>query len=73
MTEADVVGLAIAAEDLFHASSLNPIMGNTIRRLAELAPRTLAIMHGSSFVGDGAAALRALVNDYDRCVRAAFA
>ena len=59
LTEADVVGPAIAAEDMFHASSLNPSMGSTIRRLAELAPRTLAIMHGSSFVGDGAAALRA--------------
>ena len=72
LTEADVVGPAIAAEDMFHASSLNPSMGNTIRRLAELAPRTLAIMHGSSFVGDGAAALRALGDDYDRRVRAAF-
>ena len=29
-------------------------------RLAELKPATLAIMHGSSFVGDGAGALRDL-------------
>ena len=41
-------------------------MGTTIRRLAELAPRTLALMHGPSFRGDGAAALRALADDYDR-------
>ena len=32
----------------------------TLQRLADLAPRTLAVMHGSSFRGDGAAAIRAL-------------
>jgi flavorubredoxin len=71
LTEADVVGPAIAAEDLFGSSSLNPTMGPTIRRLADLAPRTLALMHGPSFAGDGAAALRTLADDYDRRVRTA--
>lgn len=71
LTEADVVGPALAAEDMFQASSLTPTMGRTIRRLAEIAPRTLAIMHGSSFAGDGAAALRSLAADYDRRVRLA--
>jgi flavorubredoxin len=71
LTEADVVGPAAAAEDMFGASSLTPGMGRTIRRLAGLAPRTLAIMHGSSFADDGAAALEALAADYDRRVRAA--
>jgi flavorubredoxin len=65
-TDGDLVGPAIAAEDLFRYSSLNPAMGATIRGLAELAPRTLALMHGPSFTGDGAAALRALADDYDR-------
>ena len=37
LTEADVVGPAIAAVEIFHASSLNPSMGMTIRRVAELA------------------------------------
>jgi flavorubredoxin len=73
LTEGDVVGPAIAAEDLFRASSLNPSMGATIRRLAGHAPRRLALMHGPSFAGDGAAALRALADDYDRRVRAALA
>jgi flavorubredoxin len=73
LTEGDVVGPAIAAEDLFHYSSLNPGMGATIRRLAGLSPRTLALMHGPSFTGDGAAALRALADDYDRRVQAALA
>jgi flavorubredoxin len=72
LTEADVVGPAIAAEDLFQFSSLHPGMGATIRRLATLGPRRLALMHGSSFAGDGAAALSALADDYDRRVRAAF-
>jgi flavorubredoxin len=71
LTERDIVGPAIAAEDLFGFSSLNPGMGPTIRRLAALAPRTLALMHGPSFTGDGAAALRGLADDYDRRVRTA--
>ena len=68
ITDGDIVGPAIVAEDMFKYSALNPSMGLTIRRLAELTPRTLALMHGPSFVGDGAAALKALANDYDRRV-----
>lgn len=71
LTEGDIVGPAIASEDMFKSGSLNPGMGTTIRRLAKLAPRTLALMHGPSFAGDGAAALCALADDYDRRVRAA--
>ncbi len=73
LTEADVVGPAIAAEDIFRYSSLSPGMGATIRGLAAHAPRTLALMHGPSFAGDGAAALRALADDYDRRLRSALA
>ena len=70
MTSDDVVAPAIATEDLFRFSSLHPSTGRTIRRLAELAPRALALMHGPVFTGDGAAALRALAQDYDRRIRA---
>jgi flavorubredoxin len=70
MTSDDVVAPAIATEDLFRFSSLHPGTGRTIRRLAELAPRALALMHGPTFTGDGAAALRALSKDYDRRIRA---
>jgi flavorubredoxin len=66
VTDGDVVGPAIAAEDIFKYSSLSPGMGSTIRSLARLAPRTLALMHGPAFQGDGAAALEALADDYDR-------
>ena len=66
LTTSDIVGPAAAAEDLFHFSSLHPAMAATIRALAPLAPKTLALMHGPSFAGDGAAALEALADDYDR-------
>jgi hypothetical protein len=62
----DIVGPASAAEDLFRFSSLHPEMSTTIRRLAPLAPKTLALMHGPAFEGDAAAALDALADDYER-------
>jgi flavorubredoxin len=71
LTESDIVGPAIAAEDMFQYSSLNPGMGTTIRRLAKLAPHTLALMHGPSFAGDSATALSALADNYDRRIRTA--
>jgi flavorubredoxin len=73
LTSGDIVGPAIAGEELFRYSSLNPGMGATLRRLAELAPRTLALIHRPSFAGDGAAALSALADDYDRRVSGAMA
>jgi len=66
LVERDIVEAAIAAEDVFGYSAQSPDMGSTIRRLSGLAPRTLALMHGPSFAGDGAGALRALADDYDR-------
>jgi len=66
LTSADVVGPAAAAEDAFQSTSLTPGTAPAIRRLAALAPKTLAIMHGSSFNGDTAAALEALADDYAR-------
>ena len=73
MTEGDIVGPAIAAEDMFRSSSLNPGMGATIRRLVKLSPNKLALMHDPSFAGDGSAALCALADEYDRRVRGALA
>jgi hypothetical protein len=66
LTDRDIVGPAIAAEDLFNYSSLNPAMGPTIRQLAGLSPSTLGLMHGPSFNGDCVGALNALADDYDR-------
>ncbi|MGE0118681.1 MAG: MBL fold metallo-hydrolase [Dongiaceae bacterium] len=66
LTSADVVGPAIEADEAFRAACLTPDTAPTIRRLAALAPHTLAIMHGSAFAGDCAAALNALADDYAR-------
>jgi flavorubredoxin len=65
LTEGDVVGPASAAEDMFHSTCLTPMTAPTIRRLADLQPTTLGIMHGASFSGDGGAALRAIADDYE--------
>jgi len=64
LTEDDIVGPAGEAEDIFSYSCLSPTTPSTIDRLAELGPRTLALMHGSSFTGDGAAMLRTLADTY---------
>jgi flavorubredoxin len=71
LTTDDVVGPAEVAEDVFRATCLTPATGSTMRRLAELAPGTLAIMHGSSFSGDGASALLRMADAYDARLRAA--
>jgi flavorubredoxin len=66
LVHGDIVGPAIMGEDLFGYSSQSPAMGSTLRRLAGLAPSTLALMHGPSFAGDCTAALNALAADYER-------
>ncbi len=73
VTETDLVGPAMDAEAMFGASSLAPSTGATLRELAALEPAMLALMHGSSFRGDAAAALRHLADRYDELVRAALA
>jgi len=60
LTEADIAGPAIAAEAMFHAMSMTPATARVVRELAALAPNTLALMHGSSFRGDGGGQLAAL-------------
>ena len=64
LTSGDIVAPALVAEDMFQATSLAPATAPTIRRLADLEPRTLALMHGPTFRGDGGAALRALADHY---------
>ncbi len=56
---------------MFGATCLTPHTAPTIRRLAELEPTTLAIMHGASYNGDASKALLALADDYDRRLAAA--
>lgn len=70
-TEADIVPAAIAAEELFHSTSVGAATAPTIRRLADLQPRALALMHGPTFFGDGADALNRLANYYADSMKAA--
>ena len=66
LTEDDLVSAAIEAEDMFGSSCLTPQTAPTIRRLAELEPTGLAIMHGSSYAGDAAGALNSIADEYER-------
>jgi glyoxylase-like metal-dependent hydrolase (beta-lactamase superfamily II) len=65
LTTNDIVEPAMAGEAMFRSSSLAPDTALVLERLADLEPRTLGLMHGSSFSGDGGAALRQLAKGYD--------
>ncbi|MDH6198221.1 flavorubredoxin [Mycobacterium frederiksbergense] len=64
LTESDCVAPALEAEGLFHATGLTTNLIPTLGQLAALKPATLAIMHGASHHGDGAAQLHALADGY---------
>ena len=64
VTAGDILGPAIAAEEVFHATSIGVATAPTIRRLAGLKPKTLGLMHGSSFTGDCAGTLLGLADYY---------
>ena len=68
--DADLIEPALVAEDIFGATALTPDTAPTIRGLADLAPRTLALMHGPASAGDGSQALRDLADAYDARLRA---
>lgn len=70
-TEEDILQPAMEAERMFGATSLCAVTGPTIRKLAGLQPRTLGLMHGASFHGDGKAMLSGLADFYDDRLRAA--
>jgi hypothetical protein len=65
LTEQEITGPALHAEDVFHATCLTPATGPTIRALADLRPTTLGLMHGPAFAGDCEQALRDLADAYD--------
>jgi flavorubredoxin len=71
VVEDDVLGPALGAEEMFHASCLAPHTGATVRALGDLEPTTLAIMHGPSYRGDGKKALYELAAAYDDLIAAA--
>jgi hypothetical protein len=69
VVESDIVETAIKSDRRSGATCLTPQTAPTLRRLAQLTPKTLAVMHGSSFRGDCAGALGALADDYARRLR----
>jgi hypothetical protein len=62
VTGQDLVEPALQSEELFCQTSCLTAATATLRSLAALRPRTLAVIHGSSFQGEGAAALGALAD-----------
>ncbi len=68
VTATSIVEAAIAAETAFRATALTPATAPTLRRLAALRPRRLAVMHGSCFEGDCASELEALAAFYERAL-----
>jgi flavorubredoxin len=70
LTEQEITGPALQAEDMFRFTCLTPATGPTIRALAQLRPTTLGLMHGPAFTGNCVQALRDLANAYDRRLEA---
>jgi flavorubredoxin len=67
----DVIEPALAAEAMFKSTCLAPHTAATLRELGDLGPTTLAIMHGSSFEGDGRQVLHATADRYQELITAA--
>ena len=65
LTSSDIVEPALVAESAFRASSLAPDTAVVMRELGDLGPTTLALMHGSSYGGDGRQALHDLASAYE--------
>ena len=74
LTSADVVDRSYQAMKAYQAGILaeyvpyTPLTAQNLKKLADLKPKTLAIMHGSSFTGDCAQAL----NDLNTVFREVF-
>ncbi|MDT7538431.1 MAG: hypothetical protein QOI82_2016 [Actinomycetota bacterium] len=65
VTDEDLLEGAITAEETFWQTSMGPAIPAAYRRLADLEPKTLAVMHGSSYNGDCSRLLRDLADVYE--------
>ncbi len=65
VTDHDLLEAAITAEETFWQTSMGPAIPAAYRRLADLDPTTLAVMHGSSCNGDCPRLLRDLADIYE--------
>ncbi len=71
LTKDSIVEAATQTEDMFKATALTPQTAGTVRRLAALAPQTLAVMHGSCFAGDCALELHQLADYFEGALKKA--
>ena len=62
----DLIDRAVAAQQDFGYLSSPAATVATLRRLADLEPRTVAIMHGGSYHGDGGGLLRRLADAFEQ-------
>jgi flavorubredoxin len=65
VTSESILEAAIATEEIFMQTSMGPAVPAAYRRIADLEPRQLAIMHGSSYRGDCASLLRQMADVYE--------
>jgi flavorubredoxin len=65
LTEADIIGPSEEFRRLMDYYAHAPQTAATLKRFAQLGPRTLACMHGSAWRGDGAALLGDLARSLD--------
>jgi flavorubredoxin len=65
LTGSDILGPAIETLKRFPFTPVTPQTAPTLRRLAALSPRTLAVMHGASVSGDGKTPLEGLAAYYE--------
>lgn len=71
ITTETIVPAAIQAEEAFQATSLTPLTASTISGLMALAPKRLAVMHGSCFSGNCTKALEQLATYYSAALKSA--
>jgi len=69
VTSADILGPATALELKLKFTPISAQTAPTVRRLADLNPAMLAIMHGPSYSGPGQAVLEGLAGFYDAELR----
>jgi flavorubredoxin len=66
LVDDDIVTPALEASAIFRDTAVTPNTAPTMRRLADLEPTTLGLMHGASYNGtDAGNALRALADHFE--------
>jgi flavorubredoxin len=68
-TADEIVEAAIGHDRKMHGHAITPWTAPTLRRLAALKPRRLALMHGPTFVGDGQRQLLALADYFEAALQ----